>query len=626
MSKSEDNARFAERMSKSEDNARFAERANRYARRLIRKIMALAAVLAALMWLFIGGLLWSEHESALNNGLVNGRNLAAAFAVELTHTVDRIDGAMDAIIRRAPIEADGTPRLDDLGQWEQDFALLASPAKYFGLMDADGKLIFSNNRNRTGPNGSSSVDLSDREHFRIHRDHRNIGLYISPPLPARLSDSKMIYFSKRIETPDGRFCGVLVFLVPPIELARMRDRIDLGKRGVLMVVGTDDIVRVRVSADYPDGNIGLGASLRGAPWPESVPPGGFGSYRRIGLLDPVDRQLNYRRLEHYPLIVNVGLDIGDLLGEARAHAWILGVIGIGMTSLVFGLSALLTREIRRRIFRDVQLAAERNRLEAARRRVEQAQAKLADANADLTAAAARAEAANQAKSNFLANMSHELRTPLHAIIGFSELIQDRVPRTKGDSAIAEFATDILASGRHLLALINAILDISKVESGTESLLEGSVRVLEEARASLIAIAGRARGRGVTISLDIPDTLPVLRADATKIRQILINLMSNAVKFTESGGQVSVAANIEPDGRMKIAVRDTGIGMTNDDIDIALQPFGQVDSSLSRSHEGTGLGLPLAQRLAELHGGTLAVESEKGRGTTVFVWMPSERVG
>jgi two-component system cell cycle sensor histidine kinase PleC len=613
-------------MSEAENIARFAERANRYSKRLIRKIVALAVVLAALMWLFIGGLIWSERDSALNHGLVNGRNLAAAFALELTHTVDRIDGAMDAIIRRMPIAPDGTPRLDDLKQWDEDFALLAYPAKYLGLVNAEGRLIFSNNRNQTGPNGSSPIDLSDREHVRIHRVRRDAGLYVSVPLPGRVAEGKLLYFSKRIESADGTFRGVLIFVVPPIELVRMRERIDLGRRGALAVIGTDAIVRVRVSADHPDGSVGLGLSVRGAPWPEDVPPGGFGNYMRTGALDPVARQFNYRRLERYPLLVNVGLDMDDLLGEARSHAWVLTAIGGGITTLVFGLASLLVREIRRRILRDVQLAAERGRLETARQRIEQDQAKLSHANADLMAAAERAEAANQAKSRFLANMSHELRTPLHAIIGFSELIQDRVPRTKGDTAIAEFATDILASGRHLLELINAILDISKVESGTERLTEGSVRVLDEVRASVVSVAGRARERGVKIGLDVPDTLPPLRADATKMRQILINLMSNAVKFTEAGGHVGVAASLAADGRMKIAVRDTGIGMTQEEIAIALQPFGQVDSSLSRNQEGTGLGLPLAQRLAELHGGSLEIESAKGQGTTVVVWMPKERVG
>jgi len=603
----------------------FARRADRYALRVIRKVVAVAAIIAALMWLFIGWVIWSERQSALAQGLVDGRNLAAAFAVELTHTLDHIDGAMDTILHRMPLGRDGRPSVSDLKLWASDLSLIAAPAKYIGVIGADGKLLFSNNTAAHGQNGSNDIDLSDRMHFRIHVEHPDNGLYISVPLEARLRQGKMLYFSKRIQGPDGTFGGVLVFLVPPVELTRMHERIDLGRRGALAIVGTDGIVRVRVSADHPNGEVGLGVSVRGGAWPDYVPPGGFGSYSRTGVLTPINRQFNYRRLDHYPLIVNVGLDLDDLLAEARRQAWILLAVGVGMTGLVGGLATLLVREIHRRTAMDIALAAERVRLEEAQRRIQDEQQKLSVANAELVEAVERAEAGNQAKSRFLANMSHELRTPLHAIIGFSELIQDQAPRSGKGATMGEFATDILASGRHLLELINAVLDLSKVESGTEQLIEGPVRIADEARASLIAIAGRARDRSVRVCMGIPEDLPRINADATRIRQILINLLTNAVKFTPAGGEVGLSASIGADGGMDLTVKDNGIGMSPEEIEIALQPFGQVDSSLARTHEGTGLGLPLSVRLVELHGGTLRIESTKGAGTTVHVHLPRERV-
>jgi len=236
-----------------------------------------------------------------------------------------------------------------------------------------------------------------------------------------------------------------------------------------------------------------------------------------------------------------------------------------------------------------------------------------------------AEAANLAKSQFLANMSHELRTPLNAIIGFSESLELGV-RGPLQPEQAEYVGLIRQSGEHLHDVINDILDLAKVDAGKFELREEEgIDPRSIVEGTITLMRSHATAGGITISTDITKQLPRLAGDSTRLKQILLNLISNAIKFTQPGGAVIVAVHGRPDGTLVFEVRDTGLGMTDAEIEIALQPFGQIDSSNTRRYEGTGLGLPLAKRLAELHGGSLQLNSEKGYGTTVTVIIPAARV-
>jgi signal transduction histidine kinase len=242
---------------------------------------------------------------------------------------------------------------------------------------------------------------------------------------------------------------------------------------------------------------------------------------------------------------------------------------------------------------------------------------------ELSMAKIAAEEASRSKSEFLANMSHELRTPLNAILGFSELM---LLGLKGPlpSEYREYASDIHRSGRHLLDLISDILDLSKVEMGHIELHEHTVDLDELIESCLRLVAGKATERGVLLSVPPPVGVRV-RADGLRLKQTLINLLSNAVKFTPSSGTVAVDVERARDGELTITVTDSGIGMRPEDIPLVLEPFRQVQGALARSHEGTGLGLPLAKSFVELHGGTLEIASRLGEGTVVSVSLPAKRV-
>jgi len=245
--------------------------------------------------------------------------------------------------------------------------------------------------------------------------------------------------------------------------------------------------------------------------------------------------------------------------------------------------------------------------------------------ARLEAATREAEAANKSKSEFLANMSHELRTPLNAIIGFSEIIGGEAMGPVGTPQYKEYAGDITESGKHLLGIVNDILDVSRIEAGEYKLSEEPIEICEVIRSSLRLVRLRAAEARHELEAEIPEERLVVLADERALKQVMINLLGNAIKFTPEGGRIVVSLRHRPGEGLSIAVQDNGIGIAADDIPKALAFFGQVDSKLAREYEGTGLGLPLARNLVELQGGSFALESAVGIGTTVTVTFPPERV-
>jgi signal transduction histidine kinase len=319
-------------------------------------------------------------------------------------------------------------------------------------------------------------------------------------------------------------------------------------------------------------------------------------------------------------------------GDLLASHWAIAVAGL-VVALLLGAQLLLSlRQNRRLDALTAQISETGNTLERDAQETQEAtnalRDQLGEALTRLREArdkASRAESANQAKSAFVAMVSHELRTPLSAIIGFSELIEQQAMGPIGNTKYRDYATDIRESGQHLLGIINDILDLSKVESGKETLKEDDI--LPETLVGCVEklLNGRGQEAGVAVVFDCPEGLPAIRADKRRLTQILVNLMANGIKFTPAGGEVSLSCWATEGSGFVFQVVDNGVGIAHQDIPKAMSVFGQVDNDLEQQSKGTGLGLPLAKALAELHGGTLDLQSELGSGTTVTLRLPARRI-
>ncbi len=328
------------------------------------------------------------------------------------------------------------------------------------------------------------------------------------------------------------------------------------------------------------------------------------------------------------LIFSLMAAAGAILGPAVGGPWFdltgrfLALVAIWV---VVGFLIIAKRAQRELVAKESMLEQRVQELESAQSDLEEQGASLIRFADDLRNAREQAELANIAKSQFLASVSHELRTPLNAIMGFAEVIKDEMFGAVGSASYRDYAKDIYQSGDHLLKLINDILDLSKVESGNMELHEEGVDVDAIIASVARLVRQRASERQVSLLLEVSEGLPGLSADERKVKQILVNLLANAIKFTEAGGSVTLKSWCHMESGFVFQVIDTGIGMAPQDIPKALSQFGQIDGDLNRKYEGTGLGLPLSKSLIELHGGTLDLQSQPGMGTTATVRFPAARI-
>jgi signal transduction histidine kinase/ActR/RegA family two-component response regulator len=437
---------------------------------------------------------------------------------------------------------------------------------------------------------SPPMNLAERDFFAAQRDAAGPGLYVSKPVRNKSNNDWTFYLSRRIEAPDGHFLGVVLVGLSPRQLSEGYSKINLGKEASVTLYRRDFTVLARWP--HVEGTMGMvndsGLAYEVVERRRLDHGVVFMEGRRRELPEVSDKRIGAARvIPQYPLMIAVAVTDTLYLQQWREYAWQLMLAGVACVLAVCAALAGLLHSMRKR--------------DAAMQ--EQGRLKL------------EADAANRAKSDFLAMMSHEIRTPLTSVIGFAEFLQ----RANADPESAEFSAIIVRNGQHLLSLINDILDMSKIESGKLTLERVPFCPTEVAAAAVSSMQGQAEGRGIGLALHFDGPLPsAALGDPTRWRQILLNLVSNAVKFTERGTVDVHLGYRGADAMLVCTVRDSGIGMSPEQLERLFKPFEQADSSVMRRFGGTGLGLHLVQRLATAMGGKVGVDSTLGQGTTVTV--------
>jgi signal transduction histidine kinase len=471
------------------------------------------------------------------------------------------------------------------------------------IADADGDLL-ANTRQFPPPR----INVAQAPFFQTLKNHPDAGVVIERPVFVTLNNQWMFYLARAIVDDQGQFAGVVLAGIPVSYFEQYFSMIDVGGDAAVTLSSPSAMMIAR----WPRVADALGKTLPRRPPDFVVPTAGQTAVNLDLGVDRVSRRIATTRLQ----LENNALDLSVSQSNAAIlQPWQTLYLRIGalltLTLLIIGLLVwLLFGALRSE--EDWRVAAVQRETELSKQTLE------------LVAARDQAQTANRARGDFLANMSHELRTPLNAVLGFSEILEKELFGPLGDPRYKDFVVDIHRSGQHLLEIIGNILDLAKVDAGRLELDEQEVDVVDLLRTCVRLVGDAAANARLTLESRLPPRPAILRADPTRLKQILLNLLSNAIKFTPEGHQVILSAGEIDDGYF-LKVSDTGIGMSPNDVEKAMLPFHQIDGSLARRYQGTGLGLPLTKSLTELHGGVFRIHSNVGEGTTAIVTLPRSRI-
>ena len=535
-------------------------------------VMVLAVLLGAI------ATAWWLRQAAIADQRVRLDDVATLLAQHAARTADSVDLVLGVLAERIGSgPPDARSDAEELRQLLRDHIAGQPHIRAVLYLDAGGR-----GRGDSEAAPARQIDASDRAYFRSHLDRPGRELYVDVPVWSRISTQWTVVLSRRVQSADGTFLGVVVAGLDPGVFSDFYRGLSIGGMSTMSLMRTDSELVAR------------------------HPPDDAAMAKPVVLAEAADRRRvvsAMRTVERYPLTVLIAMPLKAALAGWEHQVTVIGGVTIAIL-LALGLIGLLLLDQSERLERSVGA--------------------LASARDEAIRARLREEDAGRAKSAFLANTSHELRTPLNAILGFSEVLRDGhvgilEPKQRG------YAASIHDAGTHLLGLISDLLDMAKIEARELQLRETVVDLADVIADGIKLTAGRAADRSVIVIPRLEGGTIAIRGDAQRLRQIALNLLSNAIKFTPGGGRIWIEGEIDAGGRPTLIVSDTGIGMTPEEIEVAMTPFRQVDSPLTRTHEGTGLGLPIVKALVDLHGGYLKLESERGAGTRVTVSLPASRL-
>jgi two-component system, NarL family, sensor histidine kinase BarA len=542
-------------------------RAGEWVTKAVISLLAFVIATLAGIWILATTEIANEQRRAESDAVRDAESFARAYAEQTTRTFR----AADQATRFLKYQAERNNREFNLQESVAAGTLPNDISVLYSLVDANGDVYASSQ-------AFKPTNLADREHFRVHTKQDSGKLFVSKPVLGRVSNKWSIQISRRINAPDGSFAGVVVVSMDPFYFARVYEDFAAPRKGLVTLVGEDGVVRVRQLGNQTT----LGQDLSGSSTFQSMLTQSAGSMRAKSAIDKTERSLAFRKLEGYPLFILVGLSVDEVLAPFVEYRRTVISMAWLSTFLVLLFSGLTLRMI--------------TELDARRR---------------------QALAASEAKSQFLSNMSHELRTPLNGILGYAELLEMEMR----DAEMGRYARAITTSGNHLLTLVNAVLDMDQVSSGKLAVLQVPVVTRDLIREAVETHLSSAHRKGLSLSLDVSTNVPdEVMCDRTKVLQVLNNLLHNAIKFT-AAGDVRLRVVEDGNGELQFSVIDTGPGIPPEKQAAVFDRFVQADTSETRPHQGSGIGLALVRDLVALMGGRVQLRSVVNKGSTFSFSIP-----